>query len=155
MRFLSDFSPQLAESWSYFWHLVIVLVPLFIGASFLVGLVQAYLPPERVQGILERYDQGAGNVVAAALGAITPFCSCSTVPALAGLLQAGAPVGLAFSFLLASPLVNELAIVLLVGLFGLKTAALYIVVTFAAAVLGGLIVGWIGLDEHVREGVLS
>lgn len=138
------------DSWAYFVHLSAVLIPLFLGASFLVGLVREYLPPERVERRLRGHDEGTGNVVAAALGAVTPFCSCSTVPVLAGLLQAGAPLGLAFSFLLASPLVNEIAVVLLVGLFGLEVTAYYVVATFTAAVVGGVVVGRLGLDDHVK-----
>jgi uncharacterized membrane protein YraQ (UPF0718 family) len=143
--------PALVESAAFFVHLAVVLVPLFVAAAFLVGLAEEYLPPERVEQRLRGHDEGAGNVVAAAFGAVTPFCSCSTVPALAGLLQAGAPLGLAFSFLLASPLVNEIAVVFLVGVFGLKVTALYVVTTFVAAVVGGVVVGRLGLEDHVKD----
>lgn len=139
------------DSWAFFVHLAVVLVPLFVGGSFLVGLAQEYLPPERVERTLRGHDEGTGNVVAAGFGAVTPFCSCSTVPVLAGLLQAGAPLGLAFSFLLASPLVNEIAVVLLLGLFGVELTALYVVTTFAAAVVGGIAIGRLGLDDHVKD----
>jgi uncharacterized membrane protein YraQ (UPF0718 family) len=139
------------DSWEFFLHLAAVLVPLFIGGSFLVGLAEEYLPPEAVERRLRGHDEGAGNVLAAAFGAVTPFCSCSTVPALAGLLQAGAPLGLAFSFLLASPLVNEIAVILLLGVFGLKVTAAYVVTTFTAAVLGGVAIGRLGLDDHVKD----
>lgn len=151
MTLLGDLAPALTDAWAFFWHLAIVLIPLFIGASLLVGLAKAYLPPHRVQRVLKRHDQGAGNIIAAAFGAITPFCSCSTVPVLAGLLQAGAPTGIAFSFLLASPLVNELAIFLLLGLFGLKATALYVLITFSLAIVGGLLVGRAGLEDHIKE----
>ena len=141
----------LIDSWNYFVHLAIILVPLFIGASFLVGLAQEYLPPEKVERKLRGHDEGSGNVAAAGLGAVTPFCSCSTVPVLAGLLQAGAPLGLAFSFLLASPLVNEIAVLLLVGLFGIEVTLWYIAMTFVAAVVGGLVIGRLGLTEDIKE----
>jgi uncharacterized membrane protein YraQ (UPF0718 family) len=140
----------LVDSWNYFIHLVVLLVPLFIGASFLVGLAQEYLPPERVERALRGHDEGSGNVAAAGLGAVTPFCSCSTVPILAGLLQAGAPLGLAFSFLLASPLVNEIAVLLLVGLFGIEVTVYYVVITLVAAVVGGLVIGRLGLTEQIK-----
>jgi uncharacterized membrane protein YraQ (UPF0718 family) len=142
---------DLAAAWDFFVHLAVVLVPLFVGGAFLVGLLQEYLPPERVEAILRRHDGGTGNVVAAGIGAITPFCSCSTVPVLAGLLGAGAPLGLAFSFLLASPLVNELAVLLLVGLFGIRVAAVYVAVTLLAAVVFGLVIGRVGLDDHLKD----
>jgi uncharacterized membrane protein YraQ (UPF0718 family) len=147
----AGYAAALADSWSFFVHLAVVLVPLFVGGSFLVGLAGEYLPPERVQRILEGYDEGLGNAVAAGFGAVTPFCSCSTVPALAGLLQAGAPLGLAFSFLLASPLVNEIAVVLLLGLFGLEATVAYVVATYTAAVVGGVLIGRLGLEGHVRD----
>ncbi|MEF8801937.1 MAG: permease [Halolamina sp.] len=143
--------PALRESWRFFVHLAVVLVPLFIGGSFLVGLAEEYLPPEAVERKLRGHDEGAGNVLAAGFGAVTPFCSCSTVPALAGLLQAGAPLGLAFSFLLASPLVNEIAVILLLGVFGLKLTAVYVVTTFTAAVGGGIAIGRLGLGDHVKD----
>lgn len=139
------------DSGEYFVHLAVVLVPLFVGASFLVGLAQEYLPPERVERTLRGHDDGAGNIAAAGLGSVTPFCSCSTVPILAGLLQAGAPLGLAFSFLLASPLVNWIAVVLLVGLFGVEVTVWYIVMTFSAAVVGGVVIGQLGLADQVKE----
>ena len=146
-----DLYASLLDSWDYFRHLAVTLVPLFVGASFLVGLAEEYLPPERVERTLRGHDEGVGNVAAAGLGAVTPFCSCSTVPVLAGLLQAGAPLGLAFSFLLASPLVNEIAVILLIGLFGVEVTAWYVIVTFAAAVVGGVVVGRLGLDDHVKD----
>ena len=141
----------LLDSWAFFVHLAVLLVPLFVGGSFLVGLAGEYLPPGVVERRLRGHDEGVGNVAAAAFGAVTPFCSCSTVPALAGLLQAGAPLGLAFSFLLASPLVNEIAVVLLLGLFGVEVTVLYVLATFAAAVVGGIVVGRLGLDDDVKD----
>jgi uncharacterized membrane protein YraQ (UPF0718 family) len=145
--------PALIDSGSYFVHLAVVLIPLFVGGSFLIGLAEEYLPPETVERKLRSHDEGAGNVLAAGFGAVTPFCSCSTVPALAGLLQAGAPLGLAFSFLLASPLVNEIAVILLLGLFGLKVTVVYVLGTFTAAVVGGLVIGRLGLAKHVKDDI--
>lgn len=141
----------LADAGAFFVHLAVVLVPLFIGGSFLVGLADEYLPPAAVERRLRGHDEGVGNVLAAGFGAVTPFCSCSTVPALAGLLQAGAPLGLAFSFLLASPLVNEIAVVLLLGVFGLEVTVLYVLTTFVAAVIGGVVIGRLGLGGHVKD----
>ena len=147
---LESLAPQLAAAWAYFLELAIVLIPLFIGGSFLVGLLQEYVPPDRVERILTRYDGGSGNLAAAGVGALTPFCSCSTVPVLAGLLGAGTPLGTAVSFLLASPLVNELAIILLAGLFGLEVTAGYVLLTVSAAVTGGIVIGRLGLEDHVK-----
>jgi len=147
----SGLSGALLDSWNYFLHLAVILVPLFVGASFLVGLAQEYLPPEKVERKLRGHDEGSGNVAAAGLGAVTPFCSCSTVPVLAGLLQAGAPLGLAFSFLLASPLVNEIAVLLLVVLFDIEVTLWYVVTTFVAAVIGGIVIGRLGLTDDVKD----
>ena len=141
----------LLDSWDYFLHLAIVLTPLFIGASFLVGLAQEYLPPERVEEMLRSRDHGSGNVLAAGLGAVTPFCSCSTVPVLAGLLGAGAPTGMAFSFLLASPIVNWIAVFLLFGLFGTGVTVAYVTTALFAAIVAGLIIGTFDLDGYVKD----
>ncbi|WP_135829847.1 permease [Halorussus halobius] len=144
-------SNALLDSWNYFLHLAVLLVPLFIGASFLVGLAQEYLPPEKVERKLRGHDEGTGNIAAAGLGAVTPFCSCSTVPVLAGLLQAGAPLGLSFSFLLASPLVNWIAVLLLLGLFGVEITVWYVVITLLAAIVGGIVIGRLGLSGYVKD----
>jgi uncharacterized membrane protein YraQ (UPF0718 family) len=141
----------LLDSWDYFLHLAMVLTPLFIGASFLVGLAQEYLPPERVEEMLRARDHGSGNVLAAGLGAVTPFCSCSTVPVLAGLLGAGAPTGMAFSFLLASPIVNWIAVFLLFGLFGTGVTVAYVTTALLAAIVAGLIIGTFELDEYIKD----
>jgi uncharacterized membrane protein YraQ (UPF0718 family) len=148
---IPEIPPGIQDSVDFFVHLAVVLIPLFIGASFLIGLVQEYLPPGRVERTLRGYDEGTGNVAAAGLGAVTPFCSCSTVPMLAGLLQAGAPLGLAFSFLLASPLVNEIAVFLLLGLFGLEVTFWYVVTTFTAAVVAGIVIGRLGVGHLVKD----
>lgn len=136
--------------------LLVTIVPLFLAASFLVGLVQEYLSPGRVQRALERRDEGSGNVAAAGLGAVTPFCSCSSIPLVTGLLQAGAPLGIVVSFLLASPLINEVAVPLLAVLFGWRVAALYVGLMFAAAVVGGVIVGrLVEVDTDVDAAALA
>jgi len=141
----------LLDSWDYFLHLAMVLTPLFIGASFLVGLAQEYLPPERVEEMLRAREHGSGNVLAAGLGAVTPFCSCSTVPVLAGLLGAGAPTGMAFSFLLASPIVNWIAVFLLFGLFGTGVTVAYVTTALLAAIVAGLVIGSFDLDNYIKD----
>lgn len=141
----------LLDSMDYFVHLAVVLAPLFVGASFLVGLAQEYLPPERIEEILSARDHGSGNVLAAGLGAATPFCSCSTVPVLAGLLGAGAPTGMAFSFLIASPIVNWIAVFLLFGLFGAGVTVAYVTTALLAAIVVGLIVGRLDLDCCIKD----
>jgi uncharacterized membrane protein YraQ (UPF0718 family) len=147
----SGVETALLDSWDYFLHLATVLIPLFIGASFFVGLVEEYLPPEKVEAMLQKRNRGSGNVAAAGLGAVTPFCSCSTVPVLAGLLGAGAPLGLSFSFLLASPIVNEIAAFLLLGLFGVEITAIYLVSALIAAIIGGVVIDTFELDHLVKD----
>ncbi|QFU82237.1 permease [Natronorubrum aibiense] len=147
----AGYETALVDSAEYFVHLALVLAPLFVGASFLVGLAQEYLPPERVEAMLRSRDHGSGNVLAAGLGAVTPFCSCSTVPVLAGLLGAGAPLGLAFSFLLASPIVNWIAVVLLFGLFGTGVTVAYVVTALSAAIVGGIVIGTLNLENYVKD----
>ena len=147
----SGIETALLDSWAYFVHLATILVPLFVGASFLVGLVEEYLPPEKVEAMLRKRNRGSGNVAAAGLGAVTPFCSCSTVPVLAGLLGAGAPLGLSFSFLLASPIVNWIAAFLLLGLFGVEVTAIYLVSALIAAVVGGVVIDTFDLDHLVKD----
>lgn len=139
------------ESLDYFIYLLVRLVPLFIAASFVVGLAQEYLPPERVEAFLRKRNQGSGNVAAAGLGAMTPFCSCSTVPILGGLLGAGAPLGLSFSFLLASPIVNWIAIFLLLGLFTVEVTILYVVSALLAAVFGGMVIGCFDFEHLIKD----
>lgn len=153
---LVEIPPSIVESAYYFVKLFALIVPLFIFASFLVGLVQEYMSMGRIQNTLKSRDEGAGNVVAAGLGAVTPFCSCSSIPVVTGLLQAGAPLGIVFSFLLASPLINEIAVPLLVGLFGWRITALYVLMMFIAALGGGFVIGkMFEFDEHVETEVLG
>lgn len=110
------------ESVQYFIDLAIWLVPLFLLASFLVGLVEEYFPPERIRALLDGQSGPRGVLTAGAAGALTPFCSCASIPVLAGLLQAGAPLNIAIAFLIASPLINEVAVLLLIGLFDIEVA---------------------------------
>lgn len=145
----------LVETASYFVSLAGILFPLFVAASFMVGLIQEYLPPARIEAALSRFDGGAGNVAAAGLGGVTPFCSCSTVPILAGLLGAGAPMGIAFSFLLASPIVNWIAVFLLLGLFTMEVAVLFVVWTLGLATVAGIVIGRFELDHLLKTRLIA
>lgn len=146
-----DVTNAIVESVAYFVQLAVVIVPLFVVAAFLAGIAREYLSPGRVERALQQREEGSGNVAAAAFGAVTPFCSCSSVPVVAGLIRAGAPTGIVFSFLLASPLINEIAVPLLAGLFGVEILALYVGVTFVAAVLGGFVVGRLGIEPEFED----
>lgn len=127
------------------------LLLLFIGVTFLVGLLQEFIPPETIQSVLTRQKKFVGNIIGAALGAVTPFCSCSTIPILVGLLNGGAPFGAAMSFLIASPLLNPVILGLFLSLLGLKVTATYAVITFIAAVLTGTIWEMMGLADQYKQ----
>ncbi len=131
------------------------LVVLFIGISFLVGLIREYVPEEKIKGALKDRKYGAGNVLGAAFGALTPFCSCSTIPILVGLLDVGIPFGIAYSFLIASPLLNPVIVFLLLALFGIVPTLIYIAITFSIAVLSGILLERAGFARYVKAVMLE
>jgi uncharacterized membrane protein YraQ (UPF0718 family) len=135
----------------YFLQIAGELIVLFIGITFLVGLIQEYVPQDKIQRFLTRAPKGVGEVIGAGFGALTPFCSCSTIPILVGLINTGVPFSINMSFLLASPLLNPVIIGLLLALIGWKITALYAVITFAAAVLAGLILERLGFASSVKS----
>lgn len=118
---------------------------------FAVSLLRSYFPAERTKKILSHERELHGNIVAALLGIVTPFCSCSAVPVFIGFIEAGVPLGVTFSFLISSPMVNEVALVLLWGLLGWKIAALYIVSGVTIAIIAGYVIGRCKLEHLVEE----
>ncbi len=120
---------------------------------FCVGVVRTFFTPERTRAVLAGKSEAAGNVLAAALGTVTPFCSCSAVSLFIGFLTAGIPLGVTFSFLIAAPMVNEVALALLFGLFGWKVAGLYLVTGLIVAIVAGWVLGRLGLERHVEPWV--
>ncbi len=134
------------------WFLVTTaeLVVLFLALSFLVGLLQAWLPEERVRKMFERRVALSGYLVGAALGAVTPFCSYSTIPVLAGLLRSGVPFGPTMAFLFASPLLDPVVLGVLVFLIGVEGTVAYAVLTFLASILIGVTLAKLGLEKYVR-----
>jgi uncharacterized membrane protein YraQ (UPF0718 family) len=127
---------------------VLILLAIVI---FLVALVRSYFPPEKTRKLLSHSRLYAGNIAAALLGIVTPFCSCSAVPLFIGFVESGVPLGVTFSFLIASPMINEVAIILLYGLFGWKVTALYIGSGLLIAIVSGIIIGKLGLESWVEE----
>lgn len=117
---------------------VLMLLALIV---FVVGVVQTFFTPEKTRAILAGRRQGVGNAMAASLGIVTPFCSCSAVPLFIGFLTAGVPLGVTFSFLVSAPMVNEVALALLLGMFGWKIALLYLVLGLVVAFVAGLVIG--------------
>ncbi len=126
---------------------ILILLSVII---FVVSIIRSYLPPEKIRAILSHKNKYVGNVLASLLGIITPFCSCSAIPLFLGFVQAGVPLGTTFSFLIASPMINEVAIVLLLGLFGWKIALVYIVSGLVIAILSGIIIGHLKVENLVE-----
>ena len=118
---------------------------------FVVSTIRSVFPPEKTKRILSHKKEFIWNVLAALLGIVTPFCSCSAVPLFIGFVEAGIPLGVTFSFLISSPMVNEVAVVLLFGLFGWKVTAIYIAAGLLVAIFGGLIIGKLKLEKWVEE----
>jgi len=118
-----------------------------------VGVLRSFFTPERTRRILAGKRESVGNVLAALLGIVTPFCSCSAVPLFIGFVTAGVPLGVTFSFLIAAPMVNEIALVLLYGLLGWKVALLYLVTGLGIAMLAGFVIGRLKLEHHIEEWV--
>ncbi len=118
---------------------------------FLVGIVRTFITPEKVKKLLGGRGEGVGNVFAALLGVPTPFCSCSAVPLFIGFVEAGVPLGITFSFLIASPLINEVAATMLFAMFGWQIAALYIISGLIIAILAGVVIGRLRLENEVED----
>ncbi|MBU0999324.1 permease [Patescibacteria group bacterium] len=118
---------------------------------FIVSIIRSYLPPEKIRAILSRKNKYINNILAALLGIITPFCSCSAIPLFLGFVQAGVPLGTTFSFLVASPMINEVALVLLLGLFGWKIAFIYLVSGLIITILSGIIIDKLKIENLVES----
>jgi uncharacterized membrane protein YraQ (UPF0718 family) len=129
---------------------VMMLLTLII---FLVGIIRTYFTPERTRKALEGKKTFTGNVIASALGIVTPFCSCSAIPLFLGFVEAGVPLGVTFSFLISSPMINEVAVVLLSGMFGWKVAAIYVGTGLLIAIIAGWIIGLLKLEKWVEPWV--
>ena len=118
-----------------------------------MGMVNSYFTPERTRALLAGRTEGVGNIMAASLGVVTPFCSCSAVPLFIGFVQAGVPLGVTFSFLIAAPMINEVALTLLFALFGWKIAVLYLGLGLSVAIVSGWIIGRLRMEEHLEDWV--
>jgi len=122
---------------------------------FGVGIVRSYFSPEKTRKILENKPLLLGNVLASTLGIVTPFCSCSAVPLFIGFVEAGIPLGVTFSFLIAAPMINEIAIVLLFGLFGWKVTLLYVSMGLSIAILAGYVINKLKVERYVEDWVYT
>ncbi len=142
---------RLADAAEFFIYDTIKIFLLLSVIIFAVSVIRSYFPPERTKKILSHRKEFIGNITAALLGIVTPFCSCSAVPLFMGFVEAGVPLGVTFSFLISSPMVNEVAVVLLWGLFGWRVAAIYISAGLLVAILGGFIIGKLRLEKWVQD----
>ena len=142
---------QLSAALEFFIYDTIKIFLLLAVIIFAISFVRSFFPPEKTRKILSHKKEFIGNILASLLGVVTPFCSCSAVPLFIGFIEGGVPLGVTFSFLIASPMVNEVAIVLLWGLFGWKITAIYIGTGLFVAMIGGYIIGKLNLEKWVEE----
>jgi len=142
-----------AEAVHFFAYDTPKVLLLLVGIVFLMGVIQTFFAPERTRALLAGKRLGVGNAMAASLGIVTPFCSCSAVPLFIGFLSAGVPLGVTFSFLIAAPMVNEVALALLFGMFGWKVAALYLGLGLTVAIVAGFIIGELKMERHLEDWV--
>jgi len=146
---------RLGEALNFFIYDVPKILLLLSGMIFLITLVQTFIDTNRIRAVVEKRGEGVGNLMASIFGAITPFCSCSSVPLFIGFVQAGIPLGVTFSFLITSPIMNEVAFVLLLGLFGWEVALLYLASGITIGVVSGLILGRMNLEHQVEDFVYA
>ena len=144
---------RLASSLEFFIYDTVKVLLLLTIVVFGVGLVRSFFSPQRTRALLRGRREATGNVMAASLGIVTPFCCCSAVPLFIGFVEAGIPLGVTFSFLIAAPMVNEIALVLLYGLFGWWVAALYLGTGLVIAIVAGWVIGRLKMERHIEDWV--
>lgn len=142
---------HLAESVNFFLYDVPKILLLLAGMIFLVTVIRSFFSPEQTRALLGGKRQGIGNVLAAGLGVLTPFCSCSAVPLFIGFVESGIPLGVTFSFLVSAPMVNEIALAMLFGMFGWKIAGLYMATGLLVAIVSGIVIGRLNMERYVED----
>ena len=150
-----DINGRLGGSVQFFLYDVIKITVLLCFLIFVISYIQSYFPPERSKKILGRFHGIGANVVSALLGTVTPFCSCSSIPLFIGFTSAGLPLGVTFSFLISSPMVDLGSLVLLMSIFGAKVAVIYVLVGLVIAVVGGTIIEKLHMEKYVESFILS
>jgi uncharacterized protein len=144
---------HLEESIEFFVYDTPKVLMLLTLVVFFMGVVQSFFSPERTRALLAGRREGAGNIAAATLGIVTPFCSCSAVPLFVGFVSAGVPLGVTFSFLIAAPMINEVALGPLFALLGWKVAFTYLGFGLGVAIISGWVIGWLHLEDWLEEWV--
>ena len=150
-----DISNRWIGSIQFFIYDVIKIVVLLCFLIFLISYIQSYFPPERSKKILGRFHGIGANTIAALLGTVTPFCSCSSIPLFIGFTSAGLPLGVTFSFLISSPMVDLGSLLLLMSIFGWKIAIIYVVFGLVIAVAGGTLIEKLHMEKHVESFILA
>ena len=148
--FGADVSSRMWSGVHFFIYDTLKISILLIVLIFIISYIQTHFPPERTKEILSRYNGIFGNIISALLGTVTPFCSCSSIPVFIGFTNAGLPLGMTFSFLISSPLVDLGSLVLLTSVFGWKIAVAYVVVGLVIAVIGGTIIGKLNMEKQLE-----
>jgi len=142
---------HLADSLNFFLYDVPKIYFLLAVIVYFVALLRTFLPPERIRMILSHKHELTGNILAAVLGIFTPFCTCSAIPLFIGMLESGVPLGVTMSFLVSSPTINEVALIMLWGLFGWRVAVIYILSGMFIAIISGFIIGRLKMEKYVEE----
>ena len=150
-----DVNGRIGGSIQFFIYDVLKILVLLCVLIFVISYIQSYFPPERSKRILGRFRGIWANMIAALLGTVTPFCSCSSIPLFIGFTSAGLPLGVTFSFLISSPMVDLGSLVLLMSIFGGKVAVIYVILGLVIAVIGGTIIEKLGMEKYVESFVLS
>jgi uncharacterized protein len=146
---------RLTESVRFFIFELPKVLMLLTLVVFFVGIIRSYFSPEKTRKLLEGRRSFTGNVMASTLGIVTPFCSCSAIPLFLGFMEAGIPLGITFSFLIAAPMINEVAVILLFGMFGWETALIYVATGLFIAITAGWVIGILKLEKWVQEWVYN
>ncbi len=142
---------HLADSLNFFLYDVPKIYFLLVVIIFFVALVRTFLPPEKIRALLSHKNEFTGNILAAGLGIFTPFCTCSAIPLFIGMLESGVPLGVTMSFLVSSPTINEVALIMLWGLFGWRVAVTYILSGMLIAIVSGFIIGRLKMEKYVED----
>ena len=148
-----DRASHLGGALQFFFYDTPKVLMLLTAVVFVMGMINSYFTPERTRALLAGRSEGVANVMAASLGIVTPFCSCSAVPLFIGFVQAGVPLGVTFSFLISAPMVNEVALTLLFGMFGWKVALLYLGLGLSVAIVSGWIIGRLKMEAYLEDWV--
>ena len=146
---------HLGEALNFFIYDTIKIFVLLTTIIFIVAIIRTLFPPEKTKRLLSHRKEYIGNILAALLGIVTPFCSCSAVPLFIGFVESGVPLGVTFSFLISSPMVNEVALILLWGLFGWKIALIYVGTGLLVAMTAGVVIGRLKMERYVQDYVYT